>query len=123
MPPTYPQVPASYPTPNIVLTNETCSKSLSIVPTIPNSSTPEGQYGEVVVFDFAAPETQTTINIKYVKGSLYESYRTLVRTPGTILTATTSTGEVVIGQPTGVVRKNLGGTELYELDISIRRTN
>lgn len=118
-----PRVPSSYPNPKIVCSQESVQKQLSIVPTLPNSSTPEGQYNTVFVFDFARPENNATLNIKWVKASVYDVYRTLVMTPGAVLTITTDTQEEFVGKVTGVSRKNLEGTELYELDISMRRTN
>jgi hypothetical protein len=118
-----PRVPASYPNPKIVCSQESIQKQISVVPTLPNSSTPEGEYAAVFTFDFAAPENNATLNIKWVKVSVYDAYRSLIRTPGAVLTITTDTEEVFIGKVTGASRKNLDGTEVYEVDISMRRTN
>lgn len=122
-PPSYPRVPTSYPAPSIVLSNESTSKNLSIVPTLPTDATPEDEYGAVLTFDFSAPETQVSLNIKWVKASVYETYRTLVKTRGAILNITTDSGEVFVGQILGTSRKTYPGTELFEVDISLRRTN
>jgi len=118
-----PRVPSSYPNPKIVCSSESINKQISVVPTLPNSSTPEDEYAETFIFDFAAPDNQANLNVKWVKASVYDGYRNLVKTPGAVLTITTDTQEEFIGKVIGVSRKNLDGTELYELDISMRRTN
>ena len=119
-PPVPPRVPATYPTPSIVLTSQSLSKSLSLNPTIPNSSTPVGQYGEVVVFDFSAPDNVCTVNIKWLPDSAIAAYITMLRSPGSVAVVTDDAGVVYTGYASSFVRKRLPGTNLNEIDLTIK---
>jgi len=121
-PPVPPAVPATYPAPSITLANRSISKSLSINPTIPNSATPVGEYGEVVTFDFSAPEDSVSVNIQWLPDSLIQGYVDMLFTPGSVLFVTDDAGVVWTGQVTSFSQKRLKGTNLSEVDITIRRT-
>ena len=121
-PPTPPRVPATYPTPKITLTNRSIQKQLSINPTIPNSSTPSGEYGEVVTFDFSAPQDTVSINIKWIPDSSVAAYVAMMTTPGSIVSVTDDAGVVWPGAITGYAQKRLDGTNLSELDLVINKT-
>lgn len=123
LPPVPPAVPATYPSPSIVMTNRSISKSLSINPTIPNSSTPPGEYGEVITFDFSSPEDSVTVNLKWIPDSLIAGYVTMLMTPGSVLTVTDDAGVVWTGVVTTFSQKRFPGTNLNEVDLTIRRTN
>lgn len=122
-PPVPPTVPAAYPSPSIVMTNRSISKSLSINPTIPNSSTPPGEYGEVITFDFSSPEDSVTVNLKWIPDSLIAGYVTMLMTPGSVLTVTDDAGVIWTGIATTFSQKRFPGTNLNEVDLTIRRTN
>lgn len=123
IPPTPPTVPATYPTPRIVATNRSVNKNLSVNPTIPNSSTPPGQYGSTVTFDFSAPEEQISINIQWIPDSLIAGYVNMLFTPGSVLSVTDDAGVTWTGNVVGFSHKRLEGTNLSEVDITLRRTN
>lgn len=112
--------PTSFPDPRIIISNEAFSKSITAVPTIPNSSTPDGEYGEIVEYDFNPPEGTCSITITYVTSTAYQSYLSMVKTPGSVASITLDSGEVVVGKPTGVTRKGLAGTILYEVEIIVK---
>lgn len=120
-PPTSPTVPSSYPAPCITLTNRAINKQLSIVPTLPTEDTPEGEYGEVVTFDFSAPEDTLTINIQWIPDASIAAYVTMCKTPGSVLSITDDAGIVWQGKISGFAQKRFKGTNLNEIDIVLKK--
>lgn len=119
-PPVYPTVPNSYPSPSITLESETISKQISINPTLPISGvTPASEYGEVVFFDFAAPNHTITISISHIADSGIAAYVTMMNTPGAVLNITDDAGVTYSGRIQSFTRKRIKGTNLSAIEVTI----